>query len=139
MRLTDLAFGFLAAALAVLTVHELLVFLLKKAGLLPAATPWSMKPMGPLNVPTIVNSVFWGGLWGVVYVLAKDYLPGADAWQKGTEFGLMIAVASNFTILPVIKKKPLFAGGDAKIIACVLVILSGFGAATAVVFDELVR
>lgn len=133
----DLGIGFLAAAIAVVTVHELIVLLCKEVGLLPAATPWSMKRMGPLNAPTIVNSVFWGGLWGIVYVLIKDHLPVAEVWQKGAAFGLLIAFVSNFTLLPLIKKKPLFMGFDLKVIACVLVILAGFGAATSLLFEAL--
>jgi hypothetical protein len=57
--------GFIAAAIAVVVAHQGVVLLLTKVGMLPATTiPWSIRPYGPFGVPTIVNSIFWGGLWG---------------------------------------------------------------------------
>jgi hypothetical protein len=131
----DLFLGFLAGAISVLTIHEILVLFLKKANLLPDATPWSIKPIGPFGVPTIVNSAFWGGLWGIVYVLTMHVLPFTLPWEKGLAFGILIALLSNFTLLPLIKQKPLFMGFNVKLIGCVLFILSGFGIATAILFD----
>lgn len=133
----DLFLGFVAAAISVLTVHEIIVLILKKANLLPEASPWSTKPTGPWHVPLILNSVFWGGLWGILYVLVKDNLPFALVWEKGWVFGILIAVISNFTLLPLIKRKPVFMGFNFKLIGCVLLILSGFGIATAVLFEVL--
>lgn len=137
VSIDDLLYGFLAAAIAVLTIHELLVMLFMYAGNLPQATPWSLKPTGPWNIPTVLNSVFWGGLWGVVYVFISDLLPFTQIWLKGAAFGILIAVVSNFTLLALIKGKPLFMGFKFKLIAAVLVILSGFGAVTAVLFERL--
>ena len=131
-----LLLGFVAAALAVLIVHQGIVFALNRAGIWPAK-PWSTAPIGPWQVPTIVNSVFWGGLWGVVYAALQRYIPGDQAWQQGLIFGLLMALISNFTILPTIKGQPLFMGGDTRKIAIVLTILSGFGIATAVFFQWL--
>ncbi len=137
IQINDLLLGFVAAGVSVLTIHEILVFLLKKAGFLPSATPWSVKPIGPWNVPTIVNSVFWGGLWGIVYVLIRDFLPFEFVWEKGWAFGILIAFVSNFTLLPLIKGKPLFMGANYSLIGCVLLILSGFGIVTALLFAKL--
>lgn len=132
----DLLIGFLAAAIAVVIAHQLIVFILNIAGIWPAK-PWSMAPIGPYQVPTIVNSIFWGALWGVVYALVQSYLPGDQPWIKGLIFGLLIAVVSNFTLLALIKGQPLFMGADPKKIAVVLTILAGFGAATGILYDKL--
>lgn len=137
VQINDLLYGFLAAAIAVLTIHELLVLGFKYAGVLPNAVPWSLMPTGIWNLPTILNSVFWGGLWGVVYVLVADFLPIVQIWVKGAVFGVLIALVSNFTLLALIKKRPLFMGFDFKLIFAVLIILSGFGSATAVLFVRL--
>ena len=132
----DLLTGFIAAAIAVVIAHQVIVFILNRAGIWPAK-PWSMAPTGPYQVPTIVNSIFWGALWGVVYVLVQSYLPGGQSWLKGLIFGILIALLSNFTLLPLIKGQPLFMGSDPKKIAVVLLILSGFGAATAMIYEKL--
>lgn len=134
IQISDLLAGFIAAGIAVLIVHEPIVLALKYGGFLPEAAPWSMKPKGFLRIPTIVNSVFWGGLWGMVYVLVKDFLPFQMDWENGWFFGLLIAVISNFIFLPLIKRKPLFMDSDLKMIGAVLLILSGFGIATAVFY-----
>lgn len=134
--LAQLAIGFLAAALAVVTVHQGLVYLFARAGLSPA-TPWSTKPVGLLGVPTIVNSMFWGGLWGFAYALLRDYLPSEVTWVRGLVFGLMIAVAGNFVLVPLIKGNPLFLSFDVKRMLVVLTILSGFGIATALFYEAL--
>lgn len=131
--------GFLAAALSVLTTHEILVWILGRIRLLPDAQPWSLKPLGPLKTPTILNSIFWGGLWGVVYVLLKDQIPISHISFRGLIFGLLIALFSNFTLLALLKGKPLFMGFDFKVIASVLVILGGFGISTALLFEVLLE
>jgi hypothetical protein len=128
--------GFLAAAIAVVIAHELIVFLLNTAGILPVK-PWSTDPVGPYHVPKIVNSIFWGGLWGVVYAFVQSHLPGDQAWERGLIFGILIALISNFTLLALIKGQPLFMGYNGKLIVAVLVILAGFGAATGVLYEKL--
>src|SRR4051812_48201496 len=116
-----LCLGFVAAAIAVVTVHEGIVLILYKLKLLPSA-PWSTKPIPPWGVPGIVNSMFWGGLWGAVYALIHRHLPGGETWLKGLLFGLLIAFFSNFILLPLIKRKPLFMGFNLQLIGCVLLI-----------------
>lgn len=61
----NLLFGFIAGAIAVVVVHQSVVYALVATGMLPATSiPWNLKPYGPLGVPTVVNTMFWGGLWG---------------------------------------------------------------------------
>jgi hypothetical protein len=136
LALKDPLIGFLAAAIAVVIAHEVIVFLLNTAGILPVK-PWSTEPVGPYHVPKILNSIFWGGLWGVVYALIQSHLPGAQAWERGLIFGILIALISNFTLLALIKGQPLFAGYDGKRIVAVLLILGGFGAATGILYEKL--
>lgn len=132
----NLLAGFAAAAIAVVSVHQALVFIFNRAGWI-STKPWSIEPFGPFNAPTIVNSIFWGGLWGVAYAVIEQRLPGGAAWTKGWIFGLGVALLSNFTLLPLIKGQPVFMGFDGRKILSVLVILSGFGVATALAFDVL--
>jgi len=133
--MTDLSFknlliGFVAAAIAVVTAHEIIDWLLLKAGLFPRV-PWSFEPAAMTGVPQIISDMFWGGLWGVLFALVQDRMPGGSLWLKGLIFGLIgPALIGVFILLPLITGRfPLFFGGDLKPIISVLLILAGFGAA----------
>ncbi len=134
--LQDMLRGFAAAALSVVLVHQVVVFVLNKLGLWPAKA-YSTAPIGPLQVPTIVNSIFWGGMWGVVYALTHHLLPAAHPFVQGALFGLLILVFSNSLLVPLLKGQPIFFGFDFKKIAAVALILTCFGAALALLFDWL--
>jgi hypothetical protein len=137
-RPSNLALGFFAAAIAVVTVHQSIVFILNETGLI-SRTAWSMAPHGPLAVPSLLNAVFWGGLWGALLVLLYDNLPGRGPLPKGLLFGWAIYLFSNNIILPLIKGQPLFYGGDVNQLLAVFLILSGFGMATAFIYSLLRR
>ena len=142
-----LALGFIAAAVAVVVAHQVIIFLLTKAGILPAATvAWNMKPYGPFNVPTLVNSMFWGGLWGALFGLIHERLPGGALWLKGLVYGLLIVIVSNWTLLPLIRRAlgvtnaaqiAFFSGFDPMRMLAVLLILGGFGIGTGIIYGLL--
>ena len=130
LTLKHLLMGFIAGAIAVATAHEIIDFLLLKAGLFPRV-PWSMQPAAMTGVPQIVSDMFWGGLWGVLFAAIQDRMPGASLWVKGLIFGLVgPALIGVFILVPLLTGRfPLFFGGDPKPIISVLLILAGFGAA----------
>lgn len=134
----NLVLGFIAAALAVVTAHQGVVLLLKTIGMMPPTTkPWNMAPFGPLQVPTLVNLMFWGGLWGVLFALIHDKLPGGAWWLKGLIFGWLVVVFSNWIVLPLIRGQPLFAGYDPQRLLVGAIILGVFGIATAIFYSYL--
>ena len=54
-----------AAALAVMLVHQPLVWVLQRLSL----APWhafDLTPLPPLGVPALASAIFWGALWGPV-------------------------------------------------------------------------
>ena len=111
-RLTPkaLAFGFLAGALAVPLFHQVMVLILHLAGQVPNF-PWSMRPVPPLNVPTLANQMFWGGLWGVLFAVVVEAVPGRALWLKGVIFGLLGPwLLGNGLLVPLIKGGPLLFG-----------------------------
>lgn len=139
--------GFLAAALAVLLVHQPIVHLLGTMGLLPgraynmgavatapAALTAAMKGFGFLGWPALFNSIFWGGLWGVLFSLIHPRLPGGLLIIKGLIFGLIILVVSNWIALPFIRgtllgmpNNPFFAGFVPQRMLVGAAIVGGFG------------
>ncbi len=134
--LTDALRGFVAAAISVVLVHQVIVFILNKLGLWPAKA-YSTAPIGPCQVPTIVNSIFWGGLWGVVFVLTRHLLPDWPLAAQGALFGLLMLVFSNSLAVPLLKGQPIFFGFDIQKILAVALILSCFGAALALINEAL--
>ncbi len=146
----NLLLGFIAGAIAVVVVHQTIVLALVAAGLFPAtAIPWNMKPYGPLGVPTIVNAMFWGGLWGALFGGIWHKLPGGALWLRGLIYGLFITVVSNWTLLPLIRAHvfgvtnaqqiALFSGGDPKRMLGVVLLIGGFGIGLALIFNLIAK
>ncbi|HRD76725.1 MAG TPA: hypothetical protein PK264_12430 [Hyphomicrobiaceae bacterium] len=139
----NLAAGFIAAALSVLLIHQGMQWVLTQTGLVKLE-PWSFKPVGPFSVPTLVNSIFWGGLWGLLFALVWDKVPGSAMWIKGLIYGFVILLISNWTLLPLIKGKifgqanqALFAGFVPARMLAGLLILGAFGAGTGAIYSLL--
>jgi hypothetical protein len=105
---------------------------------MPATTKvWSFEPFGPLGIPAIANHMFWGGLWGIVFALVWHKIPVNAWWLKGLVFGWLIVVLANWIVIPLIRNQALFAGLDPKRMLTGLLILGGFGMATAVIYGLL--
>jgi hypothetical protein len=130
VTMKSLALGFIAGAIAVVTAHEIINFILLQAGLFPRV-PWSMEPAAVTGVPQIVSDMFWGGVWGILFVLLYGIIPGGSPTVKGLVFGILgTAVLGVFILVPLITGRfPLFFGFDPMPILSVLLILAGFGAA----------
>lgn len=138
--LIRIVLGFLAAAVAVIVVHEAIIYGLSHAGLF-RGTAWGMRPIPPWGVPRLVNSVFWGGLWGVLFALVYERLPGGMGWLKGLIYGLLIVVVGNWTLLPLVKGRilgqpdqVLFGGLDPWRMLSTILIVGGFGLTLGVIY-----
>jgi hypothetical protein len=132
--------GFIAAAISVVLVHESIILLLTKFEVI-RGTPWSMDGVPPWGVPKLINNIFWGGLWGVLFALVYEWVPGGMAWLKGLIFGIFIVVVSNWILLPLIKgqvfgqaNQVLFGGWNPQRMLVVLCILGGFGLALGIIY-----
>ena len=132
--------GFIAAAIAVVTVHQLIIYVLALTGLIRAAA-WSLQSVPPWGVPRLVNGMFWGGLWGALFALLYERLPGGTAWLKGLIYGLLIVVVSNWILLPLIKgqifgqpNQVLFGGWNPLRMLATVLILGGFGITLGVIY-----
>jgi hypothetical protein len=60
-----LARAIAAAGLAIVLVHQPLLWLLHRVSLAPWPA-FDLSPRPPLGVPALVTAVFWGALWGPV-------------------------------------------------------------------------
>jgi hypothetical protein len=134
--------GFAAAAIAVLTVHQSIVYVLASAKILPATSQaWSMALIPPFGIPKIANDVFWGGLWGALFAVIWPKIPGGAMWLRGLIFGLLVALISNWMLVPLIKgtllkfpNQAFFGGLDPTRMMATALILGGFGLTTGLVY-----
>jgi hypothetical protein len=130
--------GFIAGAIATLTVHEIISWLFHTYWTGWDRISWDMSPIGnPLmpdvTVPKIVSATFWGGLWGALFGLILGPRPHGSTTFAGIILGLVgPALIGVFLAVPYLTGAfPPFFGGDASKIIPVLVILAGYGATTA--------
>jgi len=89
--------GFLAGFLAVLTVHQAVIAAGGALGFLPGATGWSMRPVPPLGIPQLLSLAFWGGIWGILFLLP---LTKQNTFLRGLIFSLGPTLVQLFVIFP---------------------------------------
>ena len=142
---TNLLLGFVAGALAVVTAHEAIIYVLWTAKVLPpTAQPWSMTAYGPFGVPTIANRMFWGGLLGALFAAIWPILPSSAMWLRGLIYGVLVVIFSNWLLVPFIKgtvfklpNQALFGGLDPTRMMITLVILCSFGLGLGLIYGML--
>jgi hypothetical protein len=145
------ALGFVAAAISVVVVHQTIIYILGTYGM-TRSVPWNLQPLGygPVaKVPILANSMFWGGMWGVVFALIYQWLPGTASWLKGLIFGALVVILSNWIFLPLIRQyvfgfppQPLFAGfngSNPMVLLPGFLILTGFGLGLGIIYGLIAR
>jgi hypothetical protein len=99
---TRLLFGFIAGFIATLVFHQIGLLLLHFAGITPAL-PYNTHPVPPFHVPQFISLAFWGGVWGIVFVLVETALarsPGGY-WVGAIVFGAIFpTLVAWFVVLP---------------------------------------
>lgn len=110
--LVRMLLGFIAGALSVLIFHQPTIYGLGQLGLINANV-YQMGAFGPLGVPQIVNQCFWGGLWGILFVLLWD----RQSWTtRGSLFGMIFGLFSGMIMWGALQG----AIGDLKAVAVAL-------------------
>ena len=99
---TRLLFGFIAGFVATLVFHQIGLLVLHYLSVTPAM-PYNMNPVPPFGVPQFIPLSFWGGVWGIIFVLVEPWLfrsPGGycvGAIIFGAVFPTLVAW---FVVLP---------------------------------------
>jgi hypothetical protein len=84
-----LVLGFVAGFIAVLVFHQGMVAFLHAFDYLKAG-PFQMQPTWPLGIAKFWSLAFWGGVWGIAYVLVEPWFPrGAKYWLTALLFGAL--------------------------------------------------
>jgi hypothetical protein len=98
---------FIAGFLAVLLFHQPVVAALNAAGMMPKGfPPYSLDPVPPLGVPTVVSKAFWGGLWAILldFVLART--SGPAYWAGWIILGGVALSLVAIFLVPTLKGAP---------------------------------
>jgi len=130
--LKAMVLGFIAGAIATVTVHEIVSFIFTNPALWTGweRVSWDMTP-NDYGVPKIASATFWGGLWGALFPVIFGTLPKGPLTFKGLLYGLIgPALIGVFLAVPLLTHRtPVFLDGQASLVVPVLVILGCFGAA----------
>lgn len=132
-------FEFAAGFGATIIFHQPALWLLRLAGMTSRA-PYDMKPVPPLDVPSVISLAFWGGIWGIIMIPAIARVRNETAyWIAALLFGAILPTAvAGFVVAP-LKGQPVGSGGDPKLIVVGLLINGAWGVGTALLFRFLAR
>jgi hypothetical protein len=102
--------GFIAGALSVLVFHQGGFWIANELGYARAPL-YSLRPVPPWGVPTIVSMAFWGGLWGIAAAFLVPRLSAPFNGMLGwIAFGAIVVTLANWFIVLPIKGAPVGGG-----------------------------
>jgi len=82
--------SWVAGFLATLLFHQPALWILHQAGITPRS-PYSMTPMPPFGVPSVISLAFWGGVWGIIMIPAIARIRSEGAyWLAAIAFGAIL-------------------------------------------------
>lgn len=128
-----LIIGFIAGFLATVVFHQIGLLVLHRIGVTPG-TPWQMSPVPPFGVPRVISLAFWGGVWGIVFVLVERILarcPGGY-WVGAIVFGAVFPTVFSWLVVAPLKRLPLGYGFHPSGILVALIVNGLWGLGTAV-------
>ncbi len=135
-----LLLGFVAAFVATLTFLQIGLGLLHLIGMTPTV-PYDFKGVPPFGVPWVISLAFWGGVWGIVFVLVEPYLarsPGGY-WVGAIIFGAVFPTLVSWLVVAPLKGLPLGYGFHFPGILVSLIVNGLWGLGTALFLALLTR
>ena len=99
--------GFIAGFIATLIFHQIGLLFLHFLGMTPNM-PYNMNPVPPLGVPQFISLSFWGGVWGVIFVMVERYVARSPSgyWVGAIIFGAIFPTAVAWFIVRPLKGLP---------------------------------
>lgn len=105
-----LLFGFIAGFFATLLFHQVVVYGLWQIDIAPFSA-FNMRPTQPLGIPSALSLAFWGGIWGVLFILIHKSFPyGNGYWFIAFLFGAIAPSLIALTVVMPIKGLPMGGG-----------------------------
>jgi hypothetical protein len=134
-----LGMAFVAGFLAVFVFHQPMLSLLHAIGLTPARA-YTMRPTRPLDVPQVISSAFWGGIWGMIFVaLCARPGRGPRHYAASVLFGAVVLTCVAWFVVAPLKGQPVAAGGHVSRMVIGPVVNGAWGLGLALLLDLLDR
>ena len=123
--------GFVAGFIATLTFHQFALWLLHEAAIAPRG-PYNMTATVPFGIPAVFSLAFWGGIWGIIFALVQNRLPGGGGyWLRAFVFGAVFpSLVALLVVLP-LKGLPLGGGWHWQLLLTAFLINGVWGIGTA--------
>jgi hypothetical protein len=125
-------FGFIGGFVATLVFHQIALWLLHAAHYVDRA-PWSMKPVPPFGVPSVISLAFWGGVWGAVMIALLH--KSRHLLLASTIFGAVLPTLVAGLVVAPLKHQPVPHSG--KMIVVGLIVNAAWGFGTALIYKLL--
>ncbi len=125
--------GFIAGFLATLIFHQIALALLHAAGMTPRGA-WSMQPVPPFGVPSVISLSFWGGVWGIIMMPVIDRQRGAAYWIWAIVFGAVLPTLVAWFLVAPLKHQPMAGGWKPRALMLGPVVNGAWGFGTALIY-----
>ncbi len=122
--------AFIAGFLATIIFHQIALAALHAAGFTTHGA-WSMRPVPPFGVPSVISLSFWGGVWGMIMIPVIDRFRGAPYWIWAIVFGAVLPTLVAIFVVAPLKHQPIPGGGKLSALVIGLTINGVWGLGTA--------
>lgn len=125
---------FVAGAAATIFFHQPALWLLHVAGV-TSRGPYSMNPVPPFDVPSVISLAFWGGVWGIVLIPAIASIKRDGAyWIAALLFGAIVPTLVAWFVVAPLKGMPMAGGWKTASMVTGLIANGMWGVGTALIF-----
>jgi phosphotransferase system glucose/maltose/N-acetylglucosamine-specific IIC component len=129
--LSRFALAFIAGFVSVLLFHQGMLALLHTVNFTPRA-PYPTAPTQPLGISQIWSSAFWGGIWGLIWVvIAPRFQKNKSYWLAALVFGAIVPTLVAWFVVAPLKGQPIAGGWKLVGIVTGLLVNGAWGVGTA--------
>ena len=125
-----LLFGFIAGFFATLLFHQAAVYCLWQLHIAPFGA-FSVHATQPFGVPVVLSLAFWGGIWGVLFILIHNAFPaGKRYWLAAFLFGAILPSLVALMVVMPMKGMPMGGGWHPPLLLTAFLINGAWGIGT---------
>lgn len=118
--------AFAAGFLSTLVFHQAVIGIFHLMGAFPRA-PWSLAPVPPLGVPSVISLAFWAGLWGIALWPLLRGASGSAYWLRAVVLGAIGPTAVAILVVIPLKTGVFPPDVSAKLVIGGLIVNAAWG------------